>query len=1459
MQFFFVIIALVLSSILLFRTVINPKTPRFSVSDRLTADGAIYEVTALAARSAVTERCGGVTGRKVRRSIKKRVKSIEKSLAQGDIVCAVLDELYKNRHTVMSACDRAMRAASKSYLLGAVDGVPRVFALCDSITANTRGAVTCESIVDAVHSYNKFAPLNFNEISAVPDMLRLCVCGLIGVVAEISFERDESISRGEADGRANKVNLDLIFNDEYICGLCKTTDDLTTLRALLEHNGISIEETDVRRRKSAAELAAVMHSCIFSLNTADRLTADVLARLSVCDEILCANEHYQALDGRTKCACLEAICKRALKLGISETFVANEAVNIAELTRSDITDGIFPKNVVLKQKIVATVATAVLSLTLFTVAAIFMPRLFLWFAIPIGVIIYVGVSGSIEVISYRFTVDHFYLNGMDHADNKEPSRIVKYIIDSIPFMQLILLIACSICFDLGVFLLALFPLIAEILCVVFLCAVEASVRPLKRLMIAIREFISIPVKISDLALKSSNIALRDRERIGRVFQAATAITVISLSAVFGNIAISVGAVFLIPAFFDNTLHIRRVRKAVSTDGEHGTPPPNDAECVCFCEHSPYSVNLFDNALTFVTTDSRGTVEIRYDNVAVTFDILFHTPHGTVSLADCNGIAERHKTTYRAKSNAIEMSSELLAPPNMCGCICRTVIVNRSAENITCDIEAVCSLSDPGNVEAFERGIATIRKDIVIGLCLSDNLRFDSNIDSNGMSVGATLSVAPFCKRALIFAVMFAKDREALRRRARCMDELLYFERANVGAKVFGALGSVRDVRLAARLSSDEFDVDTDIGDVHLPTVVSERGDRKEELKRFGFRFNCVKVFGDDSAYCGGTKVDAARAREIAVSGTYAEVAEEQISVGSDICEKRDQCIESRGCDEQDFDFKTSFGGLLNSGESVVESHAAAKKIRRILGDEEACLSDNSFHIGAARAPAAICGIAIGKFDNAPIVFDAENTTSIFGLGYTENIMYFDCCKATLTKYFARGKGGAIFDIKIVNPSTDEKTFYVMFYADVKIPRPLRVGRAAKSIYVTDRIDGRGFAMISSQELCDYTPYREGYRRRSVVDKVTDFRNDGIKIAPAMSVKCTIAPNGDSRAVFCIAAVDGISKIDKIDMRSADDFLSAEKRMIDDIKRVEPKTTDRVLDYLYVNSLYDAYINGFLRKRMKNEFCALPCIAVKYVNPEEVKRMLISSGRMILENKIGLFDMLSYVIATKDYVDYTGDNGFYSEKISDDVTVGDCCVSALDDAVRSSTPRLNVIEYITLSRAVRIGCEVFRRNRYFAVKSELQSAATVDRSGGDIISVLSRALEAFEAADDLTANELMIQVNALYFNGDTRESLRLFGKVYNADSGDFSAVYHAIVTRYLFGIEHKGVTIEFDPHISEISPHIEYELISRDRENRIRVVIEDGEKRGAWFMRVGNITYAKNRINENEKIGSLLLLRDDAAI
>ena len=260
-----IIAAITAAVALVFRYAVPRRKPEFSTGERLTRRALLYSIGRLSKRCAVTEVGFGINAGDVK---PRRIFAvIEKELAARSALDEWAQIAYDAHDLIADAYERAKTAVRKSYAIGHVDGVPRLFMLCNNIVVGTQADISVEGLTAAVRTFEINAPLTRAERELFVDMMRFCLCGYFCVVARSAQARAEVFSDGVADGAVGKADLDHITHDDYVCGLLSATDARNKPAAdrLLEVNGVDVSVAQASRQTHLANVYTDVSSVISSL------------------------------------------------------------------------------------------------------------------------------------------------------------------------------------------------------------------------------------------------------------------------------------------------------------------------------------------------------------------------------------------------------------------------------------------------------------------------------------------------------------------------------------------------------------------------------------------------------------------------------------------------------------------------------------------------------------------------------------------------------------------------------------------------------------------------------------------------------------------------------------------------------------------------------------------------------------------------------------------------------------------------------------------------------------------------------------------------------------------------------------------------------------------------------------------------------------------------------------------
>ena len=180
-------------------------------------------------------------------------------------------ELIAHKQRILSVFSSCKKSISASSFLGHVGKYPRIFLLSKYFIENTCGDITANQLTGLLSVFEEHAQLTEREKRALPDYIRFCLIGLLCSIVKSQNARGEYYFRGISDGAREKVDLDRITDEDYICGLVSGADGRNTaaLNALFDANEINLAEAQDKRRSMCAMAYAIIRATLRSLDEVD--------------------------------------------------------------------------------------------------------------------------------------------------------------------------------------------------------------------------------------------------------------------------------------------------------------------------------------------------------------------------------------------------------------------------------------------------------------------------------------------------------------------------------------------------------------------------------------------------------------------------------------------------------------------------------------------------------------------------------------------------------------------------------------------------------------------------------------------------------------------------------------------------------------------------------------------------------------------------------------------------------------------------------------------------------------------------------------------------------------------------------------------------------------------------------------------------------------------------------------
>ena len=268
-----IIVAICASVFLLLKFVASPNKVRLSAGERLPKAMLMHRLAVLGKRCSQVGRGFGLSFGNV--ELKRIIRNTEKKIQRNIELDAWEIEFYNARTQLLKIFEKAKTVARRSYVLGHVDGVPRLCLLCEEIANSTQGDISARVLIDATVTFEKNSPLTDVERNFFVDMLRLCICKLMYCKADHALKRSEMYDVGRNDGAGGKIDLDRIRSVDYVCGVrnAARSNDIAAIERLLENNGIDAESASDDRRKFLAEVCATVQACVRALALLEKYNA----------------------------------------------------------------------------------------------------------------------------------------------------------------------------------------------------------------------------------------------------------------------------------------------------------------------------------------------------------------------------------------------------------------------------------------------------------------------------------------------------------------------------------------------------------------------------------------------------------------------------------------------------------------------------------------------------------------------------------------------------------------------------------------------------------------------------------------------------------------------------------------------------------------------------------------------------------------------------------------------------------------------------------------------------------------------------------------------------------------------------------------------------------------------------------------------------------------------------------
>jgi len=406
MNYLLSVFCIIMFFLLAFRLMKSENVPNFRLMPQLSTKTFNLEINRVASECVFYKQKGGALSISlISKYIKKSYKIIASKINAGEECFDFENRIYDNYLNLTNAINR-VRETGGFYRLPQVNGLPRIYRLCEVIVKGQEGQVNCTNFSSAVKRFNDIAPLTYDEICALPLMLDFCILEYVAIFASKSLKINKNIQRAYLDSKRDKLNLSLINYNSYIYGYNEFSKDVqkSYLSSFCTENGLDISTRIDNFFVNLSRYAGAMQSVVQSLLKKDsEITDKLLITLMPACDILNKNISFKQSKLPSKYVMAYYLSRNAKKEKISESAYARRVVEKAEREQKDVCGYILPtpKGKIFMRIYIAAFLLVALAISL--MFAVFMKKLFiltLVFVFPLAFCLLLRIN---EIIVGKFT------------------------------------------------------------------------------------------------------------------------------------------------------------------------------------------------------------------------------------------------------------------------------------------------------------------------------------------------------------------------------------------------------------------------------------------------------------------------------------------------------------------------------------------------------------------------------------------------------------------------------------------------------------------------------------------------------------------------------------------------------------------------------------------------------------------------------------------------------------------------------------------------------------------------------------------------------------------------------------------------------------------------------------------------------------------------------------------------
>lgn len=318
----YIIVALLVVIVVL-SALLNGKRRCFMSAQDMPSEDLECNIKELAMSLRMPERAGNAPDiNRIKSRIKRAQAIISKKIAIDNEVYAFEKWLYENYYYNISRLNN--RVLTNFALLPHKNKQPRILIFADFVLRACKYKLSREFVCNCIEIFNKFTPLYFEELTALPDALAFCVLQKVGELCQ----KSSKFYRMERAARRKIISKRLAKNDSYLYFLKRNGRKVELEEK--RYGDINDDYAEMSFYATVAESEKYAQSAITTLkNLSVMLTEDVIFNLSFVAKLMMNDSVYKSMDTASKGYYLNVVSELSSLYNVSEKNVVETAFELA--------------------------------------------------------------------------------------------------------------------------------------------------------------------------------------------------------------------------------------------------------------------------------------------------------------------------------------------------------------------------------------------------------------------------------------------------------------------------------------------------------------------------------------------------------------------------------------------------------------------------------------------------------------------------------------------------------------------------------------------------------------------------------------------------------------------------------------------------------------------------------------------------------------------------------------------------------------------------------------------------------------------------------------------------------------------------------------------------------------------------------------------------------------------------